>query len=321
MQTPDRKPIIDLIVPVLNESHGMVPHVENMIHTVREAGYVPHVILVDDGSSDDTWLAIEDLSQRYVEIEGVRLSRNFGKDSAIFSGFEYVQGEAAITIDSDGQHPISMLPQMLQAWRNGQRVVHAVKVQRQGESVGRRLRAHLINYCMSKLMNTNVLGASDFKLLDRSVVEILRRHGTTNAIYRFLVSDLGFPSTAFPMSTLPSTRVSRWPLSKLFQLATRAIMFHTDVPLKAFALLVMLMIGLAASLFAILSYALIFGSVPSGYSTLLVLSLLNLCITVVGVTGVAVYLKGTLDLVAGRGGAIVWQRTGAKPESGDESRA
>ena len=321
MDSPDAGITIDVIVPVLNESGGMIPHIEEMIRAVQEAGYVPHVILVDDGSSDDTWHTIEALSVRHAEIEGVRLSRNFGKDNAIFAGLKYSQGDAAITIDSDGQHPAALLPKMLQAWREGQLVVHAVKAKRMGESMARRLRAHVVNYCMSKLMNKNVLGASDYKLLDKKVVDSLRLYGNTNAIYRFLVSDMGYPSAAFPMDTLPSMRASRWRLGHLFALATRAIMFHTDVPLKAFVLLVILMMSMAAGLLAILAYALIFGSVPSGYSTLMVLSLLNLCITVLGITGVAVYLKGTLDVVSGRGGAIVWQRTGSRAKSIDESRS
>ena len=314
MKLPNAKAVIDLIVPVFNESNRMVVHIEEMIQTVREAGYTPHVILVDDGSRDDTWSVIEDLSTRYMEIEGVRLSRNFGKDDAIFTGFNYARGEAAITIDSDGQHPISMLPEMLYAWEKGQLIVHAVKAERSDESVGIQLRAKLFNYCMSKLMGTNMQGASDYKLLDKRIVEILRQHGTTNAIYRFLVSGMGFPSAALPMNTLPSTRPSRWQLASLFQLATRAIMFHTDVPLKAFVIMVLLIMGLTIGLLTILLITLMYGNVVSGYSTLLVLSLLNLCITVVGITGVAVYLKGTLDIVAGRSGAIVWQHTSIKTE-------
>jgi len=301
--------MIDLIVPVFNESDSMVRHVEEMIQTVRDAGYTPHIVLVDDGSRDNTWSVIETLSTQYSEVEGVRLSRNFGKDSALFTGLSYACGAATITIDSDGQHPIVMIPDMLEAWEKGQLIVHAVKAERLGEGVGTRLRAAVFNYCMSKLMGNNVHGASDYKLLDKKVVEILSQHGTTNAIYRFMVADLGFPSAAFSMNTLPSPRPSRWRYTSLFELATRAIMFHTEVPLKTFVILVLLMVGLATCLFLILLFRLIYGSVPSGYSTLLVLSLFNLCITVVGITGLAVYLKGTLDIVAGRTGSIVWQRT------------
>ncbi len=304
--------IIDLIVPVYNESDRMVRHVEEMMQAIQQAGYRPHVVLVDDGSRDDTWRVVEMLGERYEEVEGVRLSRNFGKDNAIFAGMRYTCGEAVVTIDSDGQHPPSLIPALLEAWRDGALVVHAVKRERKGEALGMRIRAAVFNYVMSRLMNSDQTGASDYKLLDRRVVEVLRQHETSNAIYRFSVANLGFPSANVPMNTGPADRPSRWHFLGLFQVAIRAIMFHTDVPLKAFVALMILIVALTAGLTITLVVALLHDRVPSGYSTLLMLNLLTLGITAVGLTGLAVYLKGTLDIVAGRSGAIVWQQTRVK---------
>ncbi|RIK34861.1 MAG: hypothetical protein DCC58_21110 [Chloroflexi bacterium] len=304
--------IIDLIVPVYNESDRMVRHVEEMMEAVWQAGYRPHVVLVDDGSRDNTWRVVEALGERYEQVEGVRLSRNFGKDNAIFAGMHYTCGEAAVTIDSDGQHPPSLIPALLEAWRDGALIVHAVKRERKGEALGMRIRAAVFNYVMSRLMNSDQTGASDYKLLDRRVIEVLRQHETSNAIYRFSVANLGFTSTSVPMSTGPADRPSRWDLLGLFQVAIRAIMFHTDVPLKAFVTLMILVVALTVGLTITLIVALVRDSVPSGYSTLLMLNLLTLGITAVGLTGLAVYLKGTLDIVAGRSGAIVWQQTKVK---------
>jgi dolichol-phosphate mannosyltransferase len=301
--------LIDVIVPVFNEMDRIVPHIENMLRTIRTAGYTPHIIIVDDGSLDKTWQTVKRLSEKYPDIEGVRLSRNFGKDNAIFTGLKYSHGAAAITIDSDGQHPIAMIPELLQAWESGSLIVHAVKAKRLGERIGVKLRACLFNFLISKLMNKKLDGASDYKLLDKKIVEILRLHTTTNAIYRFLVEDLGFPGTTLAMNTLPSPRPSRWNFTSLFRFSIRAIMFHTDLPIKAFIFLILVMIGLTLTLFVIVIYCLIYDTIPKGYSTILLLSLINLCITTVGFTGLSVYLKGTLDIVAGRTGAIEWERT------------
>lgn len=303
---------VDLIVPVYNESQRMVRHVEEMIRTVTQAGFEPHVILVDDGSRDDTWQVIEALSEQYEQVEGVRLSRNFGKDHALFTGLHYTCGEAAITLDGDGQHPVSLLPALLQAWQDGAMVVHAVKQERRGETLGMRLRAATFNYLMSRLLGSNQAGASDYKLLDRKMVEILRQHATSNAIYRYSVANLGFSGAVVPMNTLPSERPSRWRFTSLLQVAIRAVMFHTDIPIKAFVILMLLTVALSVVLMTALLVAFFSGEVPSGYSTLLTLNLLTLCITVVGLTGLAVYLKGAIDIVAGRSGAIVWQQTSGK---------
>jgi glycosyltransferase involved in cell wall biosynthesis len=307
-----QKAIIDLIIPVYNESDRMTRHVEEMLQTVWKTGYQPHVILVDDGSRDNSWSVIQALSQSYEQVEGVRLSRNFGKDNALFAGLHYTCGEATITIDSDGQHPIALIPNLIKAWQDGAMVVHAVKKERHGERLGMRIRATAFNYLMSKLMDSNQTGASDYKLLDRKMLEILRQHETSNAIYRFSVANLGFPSANISMNTLPTDRPSRWQFASLLQLAIRAVMFHTDIPLKALVTLMVLTVVLSLALMSSLLVAFFYGTVPSGYSTLLTLNLLILCITVIGFTGLAVYLKGTVDIVAGRSGAIVWQHTPPK---------
>jgi glycosyltransferase involved in cell wall biosynthesis len=312
MNQTAHRTIIDLIVPVYNESDRMVKHIEEMLLTVYQTGYQPHLILVDDGSHDNTWCVIQMLSERYGEIEGVRLSRNFGKDNALFAGLHYTCGEAVITIDSDGQHPVSLIPTILKAWQEGAMVVHAAKQERRGETLGMRMRAAAFNFVMSKLMNTNQEGASDFKLLDRQVATVICQHETSSAIYRYSVANLGFPCAHIPMNTLPADRPSRWRIISLFQVAIRAIMFHTDVPLKAFVALTILVIAMSLGLMAILMTALFHGNVPTGYSTLLMLNLLTLGITVVGITGLAVYLKSTLDIVAKHSGAIVWQQTSTK---------
>lgn len=306
------KSLIDLIVPVLNESEHIIKNTEAMLAAIRAIGYIPHIIIVDDGSTDDTWDKIASLCSLHPEIEGVRLSRNFGKDCALFVGISHSKGDAAITIDSDGQHPISLLSKLVEKWELGFLIVNAVKIERHGETFLTKMRATIFNGFMSKLMGENIQGASDYKLLDKKIIKIVQSNITSNAIYRFLVAGLGFPSINLPMNTLESPRKTRWRLSSLFELAIRAIIFHTDVPIKAFFAVLMLTLLLICSLFFILLIALIAGNVPTGYSTILALILINLCITVIGLTGLSVYLKGTLDIVAKRSGPIIWERLSEK---------
>jgi dolichol-phosphate mannosyltransferase len=309
MSEENHKIVIDVIVPAYNESDGIVKHIERMMLEVRQEGYRPHMILVDDGSNDNTWEEIQALSRRYEEVMGVRHSRNFGKDNALFTGLNYAFGHASITIDGDGQHPPSLIPKILQAWNNGALIVNVVKKERNGETLTMRIRAGLFNYIMSRLTHTNQNGASDYKLLDKQAVKILCQHETSDAIYRYSVTNLGFPSANIYMDTVPAERPSRWRMISLFEVATRAIMFHTDVPLKAFVILTILIILMSVGLIFNLVAATFRDAVPSGYSTLLILNLLTLGITIVGLTGLGVYLKGMLDIVTRRSSAIVWEQT------------
>ena len=301
--------IIDLIVPVYNESNHMIKHVEHMLHIVKQEGCKPHIILVDDGSQDDTWQVIQSLSKRHSEIKGIRLTRNFGKDSAIFTGLRFLLGEAVIVIDSDGQHPISLLPVILKSWREGAMIVNTVKKGRCGEKIGVRLRAKAFNYVMSRLTNSNQVGASDFKLLDKRVVDTLGRIEACGAIFRYSVANLGFPCANISMSTEPAERPSNWKFINLLHMAIRAVMFHTDIPLKALTTLTILVVGMIFLLLISLLVALWHGNVPTGYSTLLILNLLTLGIMVVGITGLAVYIKSALDILTRRSDPIVWQTT------------
>ncbi len=300
--------VIDLIVPVYNESDQMIPHIENMIKVVRGAGYIPHIILVDDGSVDDTWHKISQLSTKHEEIEGIRLSRNFGKDQAILRGLKYSHGNAAITIDSDGQHPIAMLPAMIQKWCEGNLIVNAIKVQRLGETIWAKFRAKIFNHIISKLMDLSLAGICDYKVLDRKIVEILQKNSNSNSVYRFLIAELGFPSASVSIESLPSSRSSRWSSIKLFELSVRVLIFHTDLPIKALSLLIIFVFFLTIIVFLLLIASFFYTSVPKGYSTTIVLTLLNLCITMIGIMGLAVYMKGAFDILSRRT-PIEWETT------------
>jgi glycosyltransferase involved in cell wall biosynthesis len=309
---PPPRTIIDFIIPLYNESDHIVKHVEELLIVISKTYYEPRLILVDDGSQDNTWDVIQALSERYIEIQGIRLSKNFGKDSAIFAGLKFISGEAVIIIDGDGQHPIKLIPSMLQAWENGAMIVNCIKENRHYETFGVRLRASFFNYIMSKLISSNQFGASDFKLLDKDIAKILSSHETSGAVFRYSVANLGFSTTSIFFDTIPANRPSRFKIMNLFQLAIRAIMFHTEIPLKSFIVLMLLIILMNTGLIINLLFNYIIGNIPAGYTTLLMVNIITLSLIILGFTGLAVYIKGTLDIVAKRSNIIIWQKTSIK---------
>ena len=306
--------VLDVIVPARNEAMGLAAQVHRIVHQVRAAGMEPRIIVVDDGSVDRTWDVVRTLNEAEpTTVVGVRLSRSFGKDAALFAGLQYTRGTAVITIDADGQHPPEAIPEMVARWRDGYVVVHGRKTDRRGDAWHVRARAALFNSLMSWLMGIDVQGTTDFKLLDRQAVETLLRRQSANSVYRFLVASLGFPSIDIEIHTEPSSRTSRWRFSHLVTLAVRAVMFHTEAPITVFLVMLLATIGMAAVLTGLLVVALLQARVPTGYSTLLLLLIGNLCVTMLGLSGVVVYVKGALDLISGRDAGIVWQVIGDAP--------
>jgi polyisoprenyl-phosphate glycosyltransferase len=131
------------------------------------------IIVVDDGSNDQTYQKIAELAQMDTRIKGIALSRNFGKEGALFAGLEHATGEAIITIDADLQHPPTLIPKMLEKWRSGAQIVHAVKRARNKESLGKTTGAYWVNKMISVLGGININNSSDYKLLDQEIVDII----------------------------------------------------------------------------------------------------------------------------------------------------
>lgn len=303
-------PMLGFVIPVFNEGTNFVQTIEAINNICAVLPCTLEIIIVDDGSTDLTWDTVTELSKIYPTVKGIRLSRNFGKDCAIFVGLREINCDACITIDSDGQHPVELIPTMIDKWADGAFIVNAVKVY---DSKAKRsitdIRSKLFNRLVSRLTGVSSEGASDYKLLDRRVVDILKNYESGNTIYRFMVSSLGFRNENIAMKVKEADRSSRWSFHKLVILAVRILMFHTNIPLLAFIFMIAGTAILCVVLLIALIIALVNGTVPDGYSTILVLEILTLFVSVSGMAGLSVYLKGATDILSRRSSELVWERT------------
>ncbi|MGZ3577463.1 MAG: glycosyltransferase family 2 protein [Syntrophales bacterium] len=310
-RSKDEKKIrLDVIVPAHNEADTL----QNTLHAIEaaiaECGLIHRFIIVDDGSADETWAMVNGLGSHLGgEVIGVRLSRNFGKDAAIVAGLAEADADIVVTIDADGQHPVDAIPKMVDAWRDGAMVVHGVKVGRLGDSWLQKTCIFLFTKLLNMITGKQFQGMSDFKLLDREVVRNLLACGDHHFFYRLLVSWLGYPSANVSVITGPQVRKSRWNLTKLAHLGMQAIILHTDLPIQAFFVVSALSSLGGLLLVIVLIGYLILGEVPSGYSTLLILSIMNLMVLVFAITVIGLYVKNILDQALQRPRCIVWQRT------------
>jgi glycosyltransferase involved in cell wall biosynthesis len=262
-------PLISVVVPAHNEALG-IAHATEVIGGVLESCAVRwEIIVIDDGSRDGTFERLGELSLSDPRIKGVRFSRNFGKEAALLAGLNYASGDAVITIDADLQHPPGLIPQMIEHWRNGARVVDAVKRSRDTDGPLTRLRAQLFNTLLSRLGGLHLENASDFKLLDRVVVDaIARMLPERRRFYRGLTEWVGYQRVALPFDVAErDSGQGKWTLWKLVELALTALISFTSAPLRIVTVLgfCTLVFGFVVGAEALIGWFL--GMAVSGFTT------------------------------------------------------
>ena len=232
-------PFISAIVPSYNEGQGLAIAIKVIAETLDTCESDWEIIVVDDGSNDDTFQQVDLLSTYDSRIKGVSLSRNFGKEAAIIAGLKQATGQAVIIIDADLQHPPALIPDMIEQWRLGAQIIHCVKSNRKSDSLKKRGRAYFINHLISSFGGININNSSDFKLLDREIVDILvHQLPERERFFRGLTSWLGFSEhyLYFDVASRQGDK-SKWSFIKLFELAITALTSFTSFPLRIITIL------------------------------------------------------------------------------------
>ena len=175
---------MSVVIPLYREGSHITSTLPEIITVLNALNTIYEILLVDDGSPDNTWQAMVALREFHPQVKCMRLSRNFGKEAALAAGLEYAQGDAIVVMDGDLQHPPKLIPVMLQHWREGAEVVEAVKVSRGSESVLSKVRAKLFYTLFTRMTGLDLHGASDFKLMDRCVLEAWRGFSERNLFFR-----------------------------------------------------------------------------------------------------------------------------------------
>ena len=234
------------------------------------------MIVIDDGSTDSTWPALEKLAGQMPELKALRFSRNFGKEAAICAGLAYSSGQACIVIDSDLQHPPEVIPEMVRLWRQEHwDIVEGIKKTRGSEPLINRIGARFFYRTLSGLSGYNLYGSSDFKLLDRKVIDAWLDMRERNTFFRGMISWLGYRRKQVTFS-VPRRRLtqSRWSFLGLFRLAVIAITAFSSLPLQAVTILggLFLLGAITFSIYVLVMYFI--GLAFPGFTTVIILELL-----------------------------------------------
>jgi dolichol-phosphate mannosyltransferase len=268
--------ILSVLVPVHNEADQIAQNLALIQTAVSKTGLPFEIIVTDDGSTDNTWQALEKMAEQMPELKALRFSRNFGKEAAICAGLVYAPGQACIVIDSDLQHPPELIPEMVRLWTEERwDIVEGIKKTRGSERLINRIGARFFYRTLSGLSGYNLYGSSDFKLLDRKVIDAWLDMRERNTFFRGMVSWLGYRRKQITFS-VPKRRLtqSRWSFFGLFRLAVIAITAFSSLPLQAVTVLGGLFL-LCAILFAGYALAMYFAGLAfPGFTTVIILELL-----------------------------------------------
>ncbi len=269
---------ISVIVPAYNEKENIEKlffAIKNVIANQIKTSF--EIIFIDDGSTDDSWQLIERLADENSEVKGFRFSKNFGHQYALKAGIDYALGDAVISIDADFQQPPELIVKMYKEWKNGNQIVYAIRKKTKGAGVLKKLSSALFYKIMNILSDVKLEnGASDFRLLDRKVVDELKKMKEYYLFIRGLVKWIGYKTKS--IEYIAEKRYSgktKYSARKMFSFAQTGIMSFSIKPLRL-ATFFGFLISLFA--FAYIVYALfakfIFHNVLEGWTSILISVLL-----------------------------------------------
>jgi glycosyltransferase involved in cell wall biosynthesis len=305
------QPLISVVVPLRNEAAGLRESLDIVATTLRALDTPFELIAVDDGSTDATWSIIADAARANASIRGLRLSRQFGKEAALCAGLASAQGDLAVTIDGDLQHPPEVIARMLDAWRSGADVVDGVKVAEPGRSTLGRMQSRLFYGTLRALSGYDLKGASDFKLLDRRALEAYLALPERHVFYRGMVSWLGFQRAEVAFEA-PARRAgeSQWGFTKLIRLALTAVTSFSSAPLHFITALGFAFLLFALAVGAQTLWRKLNGSAIEGFTTVIVLLLIIGSAIMIGLGVIGEYVARIYDEVKARPRYVVAESVG-----------
>jgi polyisoprenyl-phosphate glycosyltransferase len=305
-------PTLSIVIPCFNEEKSIVVLVQTISSILLEAIISFEIIIVDDGSQDSTWDSIGKLVQSHPQVMGLRLSRNFSHQNALLAGLSCARGEAIVTMDGDMQHPPAVIPELIDAWRQGFKVVTTGRSYGNAASPLKKIASRVFYRVFAILTGVNIeRGSSDFCLLDREALNPLLEFATADRFIRGSIQWMGFSSKKILYtSAVRYSGTSSYGLKRMMSFAGTAVGSFSTRPLWA-GIWLGIFVGLAAfgELIYVLMHSFSGHSVPGWASTLSVISFLfAILFFVVGLIGI--YVGRVYSLLQNRPLFIVAEQIG-----------
>lgn len=303
--------MLSVVIPAYNEEKMIETTANTITDILNKENIDFELIFVDDGSKDNTWSEIERISQTNKKVRGVHFSRNFGKDPAVFAGLEYVKGDCCVVMDCDLQHPPIKIVEMYRYWQDGYEVVEGIKEDRGKESGLHKFAANTFYRLMSGATADDMAASSDFKLLDRKVVDALNQLPEKQAFFRALSFWVGFKKATVTYKVQERTvGESKWSTKSLIKYAIRNLGSFSAAPLHIITWLGILMM-IVAIVFSVVSLVQkISGQAVAGFTTVIILVLFASSIIMISLGIIGYYIARIFEELKGRPKYIVSKTCG-----------
>jgi len=230
-----KKQLLSLIMPVHNESANIEWHHGKISEELKDLNFNFEIIYIDDGSTDSSLNTIKKVAKLDERVKYASFSKNFGKEAAITAGLRKATGDAAIILDSDGQHPIELIDKFISLWKEGFQVVTGVRENNEGEGLIKSLGSKFF-YILLRLVDNSkeaTQGSTDFRLIDRKVIDQYNLLTERSRVARNLIDWLGFKRATVPFNAhARHAGQATYSYSKLVKLAIDGAVTHSTKPLK-----------------------------------------------------------------------------------------
>lgn len=302
--------LLSVILPSYNEEGNIANTAKVLSETLANAEIDYELIFISDGSTDGTYEAIIEESRKNSRVKGLEFSRNFGKEASIFAGLSVACGDACIVMDCDLQHPADIVPKMYKLWEEGYEIVEGVKSSRGKEGIFHKAFAGIFYGIMSRLIKMDMKNSSDFKLIDRKVVNVLLELKEHNTFFRALTFWAGFKTTTISYDVAERQYgTSKWSFKSLFRYAILNATSFSTLPLQLITHMGVLCIILSIILGIQTLVKYFMGHAMEGFTTVILLILIVGGFVMLSLGIVGHYLARIYEEVKGRPKFIIKQTT------------
>lgn len=303
--------MLSLIIPAYNEEDNIFFSYQEIDKTLSKNHIEYEIIYINDGSKDCTWEKIQTCAVTYKNVHGISFTRNFGKESAIMAGLAEARGEVCVVIDCDMQHPVECIIEMYNLWKQGYMIVEGKKIDRGRQNKVYNICAKVFYAAFNKLTDTNISGMSDFKMLDRKVVDLILKMPERNTFFRALSVWCGYKSAVveFKVKDRQKGKTS-WSVFSLIKYTVRNITTFSTAPLQLVTLMGCIFLCIAVYVVGDVFHAYFWGhKVIEGYSTMVCLILMIGSILMISLGLIGYYIARIYEEIKGRPRYIIGERT------------
>jgi dolichol-phosphate mannosyltransferase len=303
--------MLSVIMPAYNEEAMIPVAAETLARILDEAGIAFELLFVNDGSRDGTWDAICRAREKDPRVCGICFSRNFGKEAAMFAGLEKARGDCCVVLDCDLQHPPEKIVEMYRLWEQGYEVVEGIKEDRGQETGMHRFAANSFYGLISRATGMDMASSSDFKLLDRKVVDTLNAMPERNVFFRALSFWVGFKRATVTYKVQERTAgESKWSTRALIKYAITNIGSFSSAPLHLITVMGVIALVIAIVFSVVSLVQKLMGVALGGFTTVIILLLLFGSLIMISLGIIGYYIARIYEEIKGRPRYIIQEYLG-----------